>query len=245
VLASPPRRVDNPPQIVEKHPAVVEISTRTGVELYNGQGKVALGRTVNDFGNWYRNLGHVQYMKTRMLGWCIHTALVNAVGHAISGGYDRDELPRIRYKIDRDFIKEPRHQVFWRILSRNQTWDGSKYDPLPFLDSWKEDHPFLETIDGEKHTCITEIFQERTEFVASHQHFEIRIADAVATILSRFFNQGQCTDAYRLITGAFLRDGKVHQAILNDFDLSGYRYNPADNSWADRRAAGTASGGES
>jgi hypothetical protein len=37
----------------------------------------------------------------------------------------------------------------------------------------------------------------------------------------------------------------VHQAILNDFDLSGYRYNPADNPWADRRAAGTASGGES
>jgi hypothetical protein len=226
------RGLDNPPKIVDKHRAVVETSTRVGVQLYNSQGKLALGLTVNDFGNWYRNLGYVQYMKTRMLGWCIHTALVNTVGHSISGGYDTDELPRIRYKIDRDFIKQPQHLVFWRILLRNQIWAASKYDPLPILDSWKEDHPFLETIDGERHGSITEIFQDRTEFLYSHQHFEIRIADAVATILNRFFNRGRCTDAYKLIAEAFLRDGKLHQAVLNDFDLTAYRYDPADNPWA-------------
>jgi hypothetical protein len=227
------RGIDNPLSVVEKHRAVTQIGVSYGVELYQGQGKLRLGLTVKDLGNWYKNLSYVQYMKTRMLGGSIYRALVNSIGHSISGGYDKDELPRLRYKIDRDFIKEPRHFVFWKILLRNQIWQASKHEPLPMLNEWDHsDHPFTETVDGETHARITEIFEDRCEFLRSHEHFEIRIADAVASIMHRFWNKRQCSQAYRIIVGSFCGRGSFPQIVLNDFDLAGYRYDPSDNPWA-------------
>ena len=228
------RGIDNPLSVVEKHRAVTQIGVSYGVALYQGQGKLRLGLTVKDLGNWYKNLSYDQYMKTRMLGGCVYRALVNSIGHSISGGYDKDELPRLRYKIDRDFIKEPRHLVFWKILLRNQIWQASKVEPLPMLNEWDHsDHPFTQTVDGETHARITEIFEDRCEFLHSHEHFEIRIADAVASIMHRFWNKRQCSQAYRIIVGSFCGRGSFPQIVLNDFDLAGYRYDPSDNPWAE------------
>ena len=231
------RGSDNPSAVVEKHRAVALIGAREGVKLYKSQGKRQLAQTVAEFVNWLNNLSYNNYLKIVMLGNCISTALVNTVGHSISGRYDKQELPRIRYKIDRDFIREPRHLTFWRLLLRNQIYSNSKDDPLPLLDSWERTgHPFLETFGGESHAAITEIFEERCDFLSSHEHFEIRIADAVATILNRFWNQRRCAATYRLVVKRFLRDGRVNGVILNDFDLAEYRYDPSDNPWAAARA---------
>jgi hypothetical protein len=227
------RGSDNPPAVLEKHRAVALIGAREGVKLYESQGKRQLAQTVAEFANWLKNLSYNTYLKIEMLGHCMSTALVNTVGHSITGKYDRQELPRIRYKIDRDFIREPRHLTFWRQLLRNQIYNNSKHDPLPLLDSWERtDHAFLETFGGESHAAITEIFEERCDFLSSHEHFEIRIADTVATILNRFWNHRRCTATYHLIVKRFLRDGRVNGVILNDFDLAQYRYDPSDNPWA-------------
>lgn len=67
--------------------------------------------------------------------------------------------------------------------------------------------------------------------MTSHDHFEIRIADIVSTIVSRFFNRRRCTQAYSLVRKCFLADGKMRQLVLNDFDMNEYRYDPNDNPW--------------
>jgi hypothetical protein len=227
------RGIDNPRAVVEKHREVALIGTREGVKLYAMQGKRGLAQTVEEFGNWLKNLSYNHYLKIWVLGGCIYTALVNTIGHSISGGHDIQELPRIRYKIDRDFIKEPQHLVFWRILLRNQLWSHSALDPLPVLHTWKQqNHPFLEIFGDERHAAITGIFEQRCDFLLSHEHFEIRLADTVATILNRYWNHQRCAPQYDLIVRSFLRDKRVNGIILNDFDLLSYRYDPSDNPWA-------------
>lgn len=148
---------------------------------------------MEEFANWLENLGYTPFLKIEMLGACIYAASVNTVGHSINGGYDKQELPRIRYKIDRDFIREPRHLLFWRIPLRNQIYHESKAEPLPLLKQWQRTgHPFLETFGSERHAAITEIFETRCDFLRSHEHFEIRMADAVGTIMNRFWNHRTC-----------------------------------------------------
>jgi hypothetical protein len=158
--------------------------------------------------------------------------MVNAVGHAITGGYDETELPRMKFLVDRDFIKEPRPNLFWHELLRNQLYYASKEDPLPVLETWEtRGHPFLERYTRNGRLNFNELFWKQCAFVPSHDHFEIRIADAVNTIVSRYFNKYQCRDAYALIRQCFLRDGRIQEVILNDFDLVTWRYDPADNPW--------------
>jgi len=225
------RPADNPDVLVEKHRAVALIGIREGAKEYRALGREGVAKTYEEFGNWLKKLSYAQYLKIIVLGKCIAAAMANSIGHAITGRYD-DELPRLRFLIDRDFVKEPRHNVFWHELLRNQLYDASKSNPIPLLDKWKKKgHPFLDKYTRKGRLDFNELFWKHCAFVSSHEHFEIRIADAMNTILSRFFNRRRCVLAYRLVRTCFLRDGKVHQVVLNDFDLDSYRYDPSDNPW--------------
>lgn len=222
---------DNPVNILDKYRAVALIGINEGAKEYNSLGRNTDAKFYQEFGNWLKKLSYAQYLKIFLLGECIATALVNTVGHSISGKYDK-ELPNIRYLIDKDFIKEPRHNSFWHELLRNQLYYSSRKNPLPLLKKRrKQGHPFLDIYMKNGHMNFNELFWKRLEFVPSHIHFEIRTADAVNTIVTRYFNQHSCIDAYRVIKTVFCKDKRVQKYILEDFDLQSYRYDPAENPW--------------
>jgi len=75
------------------------------------------------------------------------------------------------------------------------------------------------------------LFRDNCDFVNSHEYFEVRIADAVNTIISRCINKMQCRNAYTIVRKCFLQHGKVTELICNDFDLESWHYDPADNPW--------------
>ncbi len=225
------RPTDNPETIIDKYRAVALIGINAGVKEYNESGRISQARTYQEFSNWLKKLSYAQYLKIFVLGECIAAALVNTVGHAIAGGYDK-ELPNMQYLIDRDFVKEPRHNTFWHELLRNHLYHTSKRTPLPILDKWKKTgHPFLDKYMKNGYMNFNELFWKRLEFVSSHEHFEIRIADAVNTIISRYFNDRQCVKAYKLIKPYFCQDKKIHKFVLSDFDLQSYHYDPNENPW--------------
>lgn len=58
----------------------------------------------------------------------------------------------------------------------------------------------------------------------------MRVADIVATVISRHFNGDGC-EAYTFVRKCIAADGKVHLLVLKDFDLSAWTYNPEDNPW--------------
>jgi len=225
------RPADNPKAIVDKHRAVQLAGIREGAREYSVEGKPDMAKRYQEFGNWFEKLSYVQYLKIVVLGECVTAAMVNAIGHSITGHYD-EELTRMRFQIDRDFIREPVHNWFWHEVLRNQLWNSSKQNPIPLLKRWKQKgHPFLKKYSRSGQLDFNELFWKQCEFVTSHEHFEILIADAVSTIISRFFNQRRCAQAYRLIKKCFLADGKMQQLLLNDFDVNAYRYDPNDNPW--------------
>ncbi len=225
------RPTENPEMVLEKHRSVALIGIEEGRKECLALGRDDQARMYHEFGNWLKKLSYAQYLKIFVLAECIATALVNSVGHAISGSYD-EELPRMRFLIDKDFVREPRHNAFWHELLRNQLYHSSKANPLPMLDKWeKEGHPFLDKYRKDGRLDFNELFWKRLQFVHSREHFEIRLADAINTILSRFFNQRRCIQTYELVRQFFCADKRVHQLILNDFDLQAYHYDPNENPW--------------
>ncbi len=225
------RPSDNPATVVEKHRQVNLITIREGAKEYASLDRLSMAKFYDDFGNWLKKLSYAQYLKIRILGDCIADATVNTVGHAISAGYD-EELPRMRFLIDRDFIKEPQPNAFWRELLRNQFYEASKRTPVPLSQKWKrKGHPFLDKYMRNGQLNFNELFWKHCAFVSSHEYFEIRIADAVSTIISRYLNERRCQNAYALVRRCFLRDKHITQIVLNDFDLSAWRYNPENNPW--------------
>jgi hypothetical protein len=219
--------------IVDKHRAAELISIRDGTSFYAEHGRVGPARTYDEFGNWLRNLSYAQFVKLKGLGQCITRAMVDSIGHSISARYDRDELPRMRFLIDRDFIKQPHHDLFWHEVLRNQLYSNSLTDPIPMANSWKKrGHPFLKMYTGDDgETNYNELFTEHCAFGLFHEHFELRIADMVAAILYRAWNGRGCRDAYGALVPCFARDRMILGIALRDFDLDDYRYDRNDNPW--------------
>lgn len=217
--------------IIKKHRTVNLMGILEGASEFKEEYRDYDGRLYDEFGNWFSNLSDAQYLKIQVLGACITKALTNTVWHAITGRFE-DELLRIRYLIDKDFIKEPRHKIFWHELLRNQLYNFSKTNPLPLNEKWKtKGHPFLEKYGKNGRLNFNDLFWNQCDFVSSHKNFEIRIADAANTIISRYYNRGECQQAFSLVRKCFLRDRNIPVMLLKDINLDDYQYDPVENPW--------------
>lgn len=183
----------------------------------------------DEFSHWFKNLSSEEYFKVILLGECIVRSLNNAIGKSIVGKYD-DELSRLRFLIDRDFVRENRSNTFWHELMRNQLYAISKRNPIIVIEEWeKRGHPFVEKYKQKGYYDLNELFWKHLDFVNSHEYFEVRIADLVGTIVYRYYNKNICHEAFRILY-PFIVD-KVMLFQLKDFDLSQWKYDPNANPW--------------
>jgi hypothetical protein len=125
--------MDNPAAVVDKHRAVKLTGIRNGVKEYAALGRQDLAKTYDRFGDWLKKLSYNKYIKIIMLHECMSDALVNTIGRAIIGQYD-EELLRIRFLIDEDFIRGPDLSLFWHELLRSNFYHASRENPVPILD---------------------------------------------------------------------------------------------------------------
>jgi hypothetical protein len=221
--------------VIKKHRKINLMGILEGAKELKEEHRDYDARIYDEFGNWFTNLSDAQYLKILVLGACITKALANTVWHAITNRFE-DELLRIKYLIDKDFIKEPRHDIFWHELLRNQLYNFSKTTPLPLNEKWKtKGHPFLDKYRKNGRLNFNELFWKQCAFVSSHEYFEIRIADAAITIISRYHNKGECREPYWVVQNCFLRDKKITEMKLKDVNLDDYQYDPTDNPWRSLR----------
>lgn len=214
---------------VRKHRHVALVGIREGVKGYRALGRPAVAQTFDEMGNWFQKLDNGIYLKIVLLGECIVKALINSMGHAISGGYD-DELVNLRYLIDRDFVRNDRHMTFWRELLRNQLWHITSKRPIPLLNEWRTTgHPFLTKFTRNGKPDLNVLFTKNCEFASSHLHPELRMVDMTAAILTRYLNKRRAARAYGVIRHFFLHHGKIEKIELRDFDLDAWRYDPTKN----------------
>src|ERR1700683_682184 len=216
-------------EIIRKHRHVSLVGIREGVKGYRALGRPAVAQTYEEMGNWFQKLDNGLYLKVVLLGECIVNAQSNTIGHAVSGGYE-DELLSLRYIIDRDFVRNPRHLTFWREILRNQLWHITSKKPIPLVKEWQTiGHPFLAKFTRNGKLALNELFVKNCNFASSHEHPELRMADMTAAIVSRYLIRRQSAAGFGVVRRFFLRHGKIEKVELRDFDLSAWRYDASKN----------------
>ena len=186
------------------------------IALYKEKNKPILAEEYQKLVYWYKNRNYEQFLKILILNNAICHSLEQTIGASILLELlckDEKNLLNIKLKIDRDFINAQEPKTFWGDFLRNTFKRFTDKYPIPVLDEWeKNGHPFLEkygTTDGK--LDFKEILRDNTQFLHSHEHFEIQMADITGTIYHRYQNKNTCKPAYDKIVERL--SGKKHKII--------------------------------
>ena len=172
-----------------------------GIRECDNVGNHKLARQYTELRNWYKNLNYQLLLKTWILGEMLGCSFVEHVIQTILDKTDKT-LGIIRLSVDRDFIKEPTHIIFWKDFLRNQFYNYTYRHPVPIISEWSTDHPFFmgkgrnaqmktgAVIDS-KH-----IFRDNCNFAESHCTPEIQVADIIAKVIANYYNHHTFVSAY-------------------------------------------------
>lgn len=175
---------------------------------------------LDQYWRWLNKRSIREYLKMMCLKNCLRDTLHNLMVNCIIK--DRiDEILNIQYKIDRDFLND--ENIYWSDYLRKSIENDSKQRPFPMLDTWGDDHPIkkkylIEGNDGRKGFDLNSIFRDNLNFLESHEHPEIRIADIMAIILNRYWNRGELQREHTVLTNTLtVKDAHI-QLKFEDFD---------------------------
>jgi hypothetical protein len=111
-------------------------------------------------------------------------------------------------------------KLLWGELLRQYWKRFTKKEPIPILVSWKKkDHPIYKVFDEVNGGLnIKKVFRERTQFVDSMNHWEVRMADLVATIIHRYQNRNMCEEAGKKLLEHLGSTQKNYKHLVPSFD---------------------------
>jgi Protein of unknown function (DUF3800) len=167
--------------------------------------KPVVERQYREFAGWIRNRSPEHFM------WIL--ALTDVIWHALQNSItsfmeleDNPEWENVAILIDKSFIKQPEHLLFWQEWLRNQVHSISHRKPLLTPREWTErDHPFQRKYSRSDHFVeMSELFRENMDFADSKAHEGLQIADICANICYRFSSRNPKYRAYRLLRGQIL-----------------------------------------
>jgi hypothetical protein len=175
---------------------------------------------LKQYAKWLGKRSAREYLKMTCLKHCLHDSLKNAMMRFI-GSYKTNELINIQYKIDHDFLND--ENIYWSEYLRRSIQYMSNQRPFPILDTWTDKNPFLKKYsivmpNGENGINLNAIFKDNINFLDSNEHPEIRIADIVAIILNRFWNNNELKWAHSIIEKTHSTKNSHTEIRLNDFN---------------------------
>ena len=181
---------------------------RKGIEKCEEIGNHRLARQYNELANWYKGLNYQLLLKTWILGQMIGFSYRQHIIQTILNETDRT-LGTIEILIDRDFVKEPQHIIYWKDLLRSWFYSYTYRKPIPILENWDDDHPFYMAKNNPKkengsYVDKDNIFKDHCNFVESHLCEQVQVADILATIISEHLENGTYNDSYFKIKKYFI-----------------------------------------
>lgn len=196
---------ENPESLMKTFKALEVESFLKVAELAKQDGKMEMAKQYERMAIWHKNakkMHYPHYFKLKLLNSLIHKALKTSVGFSILlevlGDKESKNLLNLCFKIDQDFIKAADPTIYWKELLRNYFISQTIKDPIPILDNWKDGHPFVEKYKGtiEGTFNFKDLFRNHCNFLESHEHFEIQIADITGIIINRFYNRNKAVEAF-------------------------------------------------
>ena len=111
------------------------------------------------------------------------------------------EFADFEVAIDRGFVRNREHEMFWREFFRGSSVNKFRQKPFIYPERWsKGRHVFgrlCSNADGE--LDLSPIFRDRTYFVDSSSSEGVQIADICANVCLRYHRRERWFDAYRAL----------------------------------------------
>jgi hypothetical protein len=178
-------------------------------ELAKKAGKQEMAKQYANMAIWHKNAKKMHYphfFKLVLLRNLIHKAFNTAVGvsillEEISRDKESVNLLNIEIKIDQDFVRGTDPTIYWKEFLKVSFLANTKKDPVPIVDTWKNGHPFLTKYQDVSPGFLnfTQLFTQKCNFLNSHEHFELQIADITGLIINRFHNRNKAIEAYKAL----------------------------------------------
>lgn len=213
---------ENPIEIFEKHKKIEIEKLEYALAYYKKEARGNWADWYQRIIYWYKNRNYQHFVKIK--------CLENLVGQTFNYGYgwsqisylldDKDDsnIKNFGFKIDKDFITSVNTKVMWSELLKQFWIDYNSRYRTPIIGFVSlEEYPAIDTygIGGNK-SNLKKIFRDRTNFLASEDHFEIRMADIVGTILHRYQNKKKCSEiAESILTHLNSKKENYRQIVLN------------------------------
>lgn len=145
---------------------------------------------------WLKKKSLKSLLKIELLGFTIVNSINDSILWSVNKKFDR-ELKDLTIKIDNSFIGKKDNMIYWRDLMRMIVWNLT-YSVIPIihLDRWTHHHPFIKRFSQypksrSKLAVFTKEIRKCMNFYDSKEHFEIRIADIIASTYFRHYVQGE------------------------------------------------------
>ena len=186
------------------------------VEKYKEQGKqyYKVANQYNNMLGWYKKLSNQNILKIAVLGSAVLDSLYHAICYSAIHKFD-NELNCLEFKIDKDFIDKGAKTRNWKEILRNQLWNSRQ--GITILKEWDKSHPFLKTFIKDikdNRVYLNNEFKKRINFYNSRFHWEIRIADIVATINRRYIVSKKCSSVFKKLRQSSFSKGLYDHLIL-------------------------------
>ncbi len=155
----------------------------------NGRSKWA--KQALTLSGWIRSTPNGMFIKMHVLNSALPDALNNSIGFSVVNGFD-EELGDFRVMIDEGFIKD-KSVDFWKEILRNNFIQGSAEKPMPHLNTWTNNHPFLQTFIEKANGNLVLFkpeFSKRINFHDSKNTIPVRIADVTAGVFRKKYIGG-------------------------------------------------------
>ena len=215
---------ENPESLMKTFKALEFENLMKIAELAKQDGKLEMAKQYERMAIWHKNAKKMHYphfFKLILLRSLINKAFNTSVGVSILlemlGDKESTNLLNICFKIDQDFIRADDPTIYWKELLRNSFISHTLKNPVTLLDSWKNGHPFVEKYKGtiEGTLNFKELFKYHCDFLESHEHFEIQIADIIGIIINRFHNRNKAVNAYNELYKV-IKKQELTKLILNE-----------------------------
>lgn len=196
---------ENPKDVIDLHQRIEIEMIEKAYEMHKNR---AIGNWADWYGRllpWYKNRKPAHLLKMKCLQEIIGISFNYGIRWSqvsyILDNEDDSNISNFSYKIDKDFIRADNVKIIWNELLRQFWKNFVKQNRIPVLNFWKDGQAPVEKeykLEGNK-SQLKKVFRDRTHFLDSEDHFEIRIADIVGTIIHRYQNRGKCENIYKEI----------------------------------------------
>ena len=166
----------------------------------NSQGFPVAKRQYAEMSGWIWNRSPQNLALMLSLGDTLLESLQTTIIHYHDSKFEQ-EFDDFEIVIDRGFIRNREHEVFWREFFRTYVTNRCRREPLGTPEEWKKTNHVFERkySNNENQIDLTALLRDSTYFSDSRLTEGLQIADICANICLRYHRRKQWFEAYRLL----------------------------------------------